>query len=71
LTTKTTYNDVIKVSDKEQTLATTMQGEANEALAKYEGAKIISDADTSNSINLKLATDTQKLYADKASKAVA
>lgn len=48
-----------------------MQGEANEALAKYEGAKIISDADTSNSINLKLATDTQKLYADKASKAVA
>jgi len=48
-----------------------MQGESNEALAKYEGAKIISDADTSNAMNMKLATDTQKIYADLQSKAVA
>ena len=48
-----------------------MQGESNEALATYEGAKIISDVDTTNALNLKLATDTYEIYAAKQNLAVA
>ena len=71
MTTKKTYNDSIDTADSEQTKATTMQGKSNEALAKYEGAKIVSEADTTNAMNVKISQDTQKAYADLQSKAIA